>query len=143
MYKKILVPLDMEERSLNARAIELAEDLGAHYGASITALSAIPNLSENPLVASYFPNDAGQKAYEEACRDFNRVVEAHFKNPAAVKCAIVKGSPRKEIVEFVEENGIDLIVMPARKHDISKVLLGSNSSHVADHAPCSVLIVRP
>jgi len=143
MYKKILVPLDMEERRLNAQAVAVAEDLGAHFGASITALSAIPNFSENPLVASYFPSDAAQKAYSEACADFKKVVESQFKDPDAVKCVIVEGSPRKEIVKYVKEHGIDLIVMPARKNDLGKMLLGSNSSHVADHAPCSILIVRP
>jgi nucleotide-binding universal stress UspA family protein len=143
MYKKILVPLDMEERSLNARAIAIAEDLAAHYGAALTALTAIPNFSDNPLVASYFPDDAAQKAYGEACRDFKRLIDARFSNPGAVDCAIVEGSPRKEIVKYVQAHGFDLVVMPARKNDISKVLLGSNSAHVADHAPCSVLIVRP
>jgi nucleotide-binding universal stress UspA family protein len=143
MYKKILVPLDMEERSLNTRTIAIAEDLSEHHGASITALSAIPNLGEHPLVASYFPVDAAQKAYDEACKDFKKLIDANFKKPETVNCVIVEGSPRKQIVKYVEEHGIDLIVMPARKHDLSKILLGSNSSHVAEHAPCSVLIVRP
>lgn len=143
MYKKILVPLDMEERSLSSRAIAVAEDLAAHYGADITAITAIPNFSDNPLVASYFPASAAQKAYQEACDEFKKLINAQFKNAAQVKCAIVEGSPRKEIVAYVKKHGVDLIVIPARKNDITKVLLGSNSLHVAGHAPCSVLIVRP
>jgi nucleotide-binding universal stress UspA family protein len=143
MYRKILVPLDMEERALNSKAIAIAEDLATHYGATLTALSAIPDFSDNPLVASYFPDDAAQKAYSEACADFKKLIDAQFRKPADVTCVIVEGSPRKAIVRYVKDNGIDLVVMPARKNDLSKVLLGSNSSHVADRAPCSVLIVRP
>ncbi len=143
MYKKILVPLDMEERSLNARTTAVAEDLSEHYGASITALSAIPKLGDNPLVASYFPAGAAKKAYDEACKDFRKLIDTQFAKPENVDSVIVEGSPRKVIVKYVKEHGIDLVVMPARKHDISKVLLGSNSLHVAEHTPCSVLIVRP
>lgn len=143
MYKHILIPLDMEQSALNARAIEVAEDLATHHGASITALSAIPNFSGNPMVASYFPDDAGEQAYKDACREFRQLIDAGFKNPKAVTCTIVVGSARKEIVRYIKKEAVDLVVMPARKNDIGKVLLGSNSSYVADRAPCSVLIVRP
>ncbi len=143
MFKKILVPLDIEERSLNARAITVAEDLAAQYGATITALSVIPDINDNPLVASYFPDDAGKKAYESACADFQKIIEHQFARPGEVRCAIAVGSARKEILKYAEEKGIDLIVMPARKNDISKLLLGSNTRYVAENAPCSVLVVRP
>ncbi len=58
-------------------------------------------------------------------------------------CSVGEGSPRKLITRYVEEHGIDLVVIPARKTNLGKVFLGSNSSYVVDHAPCSVLVVRP
>ena len=142
MFKEILVPIDMEETELTGRAIAVAEDLGQHHGATITAITAIPDFSSHPLVANYFPDDAGKKAHAEACTELEKLVGARFKKPAGVKCAVVEGSPRKMIVEYVKEHGIDLVVMPARKTDISKLILGSNSAYVVEHAPCSVLIVR-
>jgi nucleotide-binding universal stress UspA family protein len=143
MYKEILVPIDMEETELTARAVAVAEDLGRHYGASITALTAIPDFNANPMVATYFPDDAGRKAHAEMCGDLDKLVNSHFKDPKKVKCEVREGSPRKVIVRYVEDNNIDLVVIPARKTDLSKILLGSNSSYVVDRAPCSVLVIRP
>lgn len=142
MFKEILVPIDMDETELTGRAVAVAEDLGERYGATITAITAIPDFGSHPLVASYFPDDAGRKAHDEACAELEKLVGARFKKPAGVKCAVIEGSPRKMILKYVEEHGIDLVVMPARKTNISKMILGSNSAHVVEHAPCSVLIVR-
>lgn len=142
MFKKILLPINMDETKLIGRAIETAQDLTEHYGAHLTVLTTIPDFSSS-LVASYFPEDAIKNAHEETCAELKKFVDAHFKKPADVHCAVREGSPRKVIVEYIEKHNIDLVVMPARKTDISKVFLGSNSSHVVNQAPCSVLVVRP
>jgi len=142
MFKAILVPVDLEETELSGRAFAVAEDLGERYGATITALTAIPDFSSSPLVASYFPDDAGQRAHAQMCTELKKFIDARFKNPAKVRCEVREGSPRKVIVNYVEDHKIDLIVMPARKTDISKIFLGSNSEYVVDRAPCSVLVVR-
>lgn len=142
MFKKILLPINMDETKLIGRAIETAQDLTEHYGAHLTVLTTIPDFSSS-LVASYFPEDAIKNAHEESCAELKKFVDAHFKKPADVHCAVREGSPRKVIVEYIEKHNIDLVVMPARKTDISKVFLGSNSSHVVNQAPCSVLVVRP
>ena len=143
MYKEILVPIDVEQTELAERAVAVAEDLGKLYGANITALAAIPDFDANPMVASYFPDDAGKKAHAEMCAELDRLVQTHFKDPKKVKCEVREGSARKVIVSYVEDHKIDLVVLPARKTDLSKILLGSNSSYVVHHAPCSVLVIRP
>ncbi|MES2461524.1 MAG: universal stress protein [Armatimonadota bacterium] len=54
------------------------------------------------------------------------------------------GSPAEEILKESEESGADLIVVGARgQSNLARLLLGSVSSRVARHAPCSVLIARP
>jgi len=142
MFKEILLPINMDETGLTGRAIETAQDLAEHHGANLTVLTAIPDFSSS-LVASYFPEDAIKNAHQETCAELKKFVEAHFKKPANVHCEVREGSPRKVIVEYIEKHNIDLVVMPARKTNISKVFLGSNSAHVVNQAPCSVLVVRP
>jgi len=142
MFKEILLPVNMDETAITGRAIETAQDLAEHHGANLTVLTTIPDFSSS-LVASYFPDDAIKNAHEETFTELKKFVDAHFKKPADVHCAVREGSPRKVIVGYVEKHNIDLVVMPARKTDISKVFLGSNSSHVVNRAPCSVLVVRP
>ena len=142
MFKEILLPIDLEETELTGRAIEVAEDLAERYGAKVTALTAIPDFNMS-MVASYFPDDAIENAHKEIRAELRKFVDARFQHPAKVQCVVGEGSPHKVIVKYVKKNSIDLIVMPARMRDISKIFLGSNSSNVVNHAPCSVLVVRP
>ena len=53
------------------------------------------------------------------------------------------GHAAEQIVRVAEEEDVDLIVMGSRGlSEWKALLLGSVSSHVLHHAPCSVLIVR-
>jgi nucleotide-binding universal stress UspA family protein len=53
------------------------------------------------------------------------------------------GSPESRIVETAEEIGADLIVLGSHGYKKwERILLGSVSSSVVHHAPCSVLVVR-
>jgi nucleotide-binding universal stress UspA family protein len=142
MFKEILLPINLEESDISGRAITVAEDLAGQYGANLTALMVIPDFNSS-MVASYFPNDALKKAHSEICVELKNFVDAHFRNPGKVRCAVGDGSTRKVIVKYIKDHGIDLVVMPARKRDLSKVLLGSNSAYVVDRAPCTVMVVRP
>ena len=141
MFKDILLPIDLEEAELTARAIAVAEELVEKFGAQITALTAIPDFN-SPLVASYFPDDTIKKAHEQICTDLQKYVDSHFHHPTKVRCSVGEGSPRKVILSYIEANDIDLVIMPARVNDISKVFLGYNSTYVVQHAPCSVMVVR-
>ena len=143
MYKKILLPVDLQETALSERATQVAQDLAEHYGASITVLTVIPDFGM-PLVANYFPQGAMEQAEHEVHEELKRFVAAHFKNPSAVRAIVDDGgSPHKVIVSHAEKEKIDLIIVPARGKDITKVFLGSSSTHVVERAPCSVLVVRP
>jgi nucleotide-binding universal stress UspA family protein len=47
------------------------------------------------------------------------------------------------IVDYAEENNIDLIVIGTRgRSGVKKLLLGSVASHVVTYAHCSVLVVK-
>ena len=57
--------------------------------------------------------------------------------------AIVSGLTAKQIVEFADENAIDLIVMGTHgRRGVAHLLLGSVAEHVVRTAACPVLTVR-
>lgn len=57
---------------------------------------------------------------------------------------VLKGSPGRAIIEDAEKFGADLIVVGSRGVGAwERILLGSVSQTVAQHAKCSVEIVRP
>jgi nucleotide-binding universal stress UspA family protein len=142
MLKEILLPVDLQESELSERALLIAKDVAERYGSHITVMTVIPDFGM-PLVASYFPDDAMKKAELDVCAELKRFVENRFPEPTAVNTYVDSGSPHKAIVKYATKHGVDLIVLPARAKDISKVFLGSSSTQVVERAPCSVLIVRP
>lgn len=142
MLKEILLPVDLQESELSERALTIAKDVAHRYGSHITVMTVIPDFGM-PLVASYFPDDAIENAEREVCAELKRFVESRFSDPSQVNMHVDSGSPHKAIVKYAEKHGVDLIVLPARAKDISKVFLGSSSTHVVERAPCSVLVVRP
>ena len=56
---------------------------------------------------------------------------------------VLCGAPKQAIVEEAEEWGADLIVVGSHGYGFwERMFLGSVSSAVVQHAPCSVLVVR-
>lgn len=56
---------------------------------------------------------------------------------------ILTGNPAQKIIEFTEQEKIDLVIMGARtKTDLSKLLLGSVSKRVLENVNCDVLVIN-
>lgn len=142
MYKKILVPLDLQETALSKRATKVAQDIADCYQSSISVLTVIPDFGM-PLVANYFPENAMKQAEIDVHAELKRFIAAHFKDPSAIRAEVDSGSPHKVIVRHATKENVDLIILPATGKDVSKVFLGSSSTHVVERSPCSVLVVRP
>jgi len=142
MYKKILVPLDLQETVLSVRATKVAQDIANCYQSSLSVLTVIPDFGM-PMVANFFPEDAMRQAENEVHAELKRFIKAHFKDPSAIRAEVDSGSPHKVIVQHAKKENIDLIILPATGKDVSKVFLGSSSTHVVERSPCSVLVVRP
>jgi nucleotide-binding universal stress UspA family protein len=71
-------------------------------------------------------------------------LKAFFANTKLeISADVLFGSPDSRIVETAEEMHPDLIVVGSHGHRRwERLLLGSVSSSVVHHAPCSVLVVR-
>jgi nucleotide-binding universal stress UspA family protein len=60
-----------------------------------------------------------------------------------VRAEVVTDDPRSGIVAAAARQDIDLIIMGSHgRTGLRKLLLGSVSSYVVAHAPCSVLLVK-
>jgi len=143
MFKKILLPVDLQETALSDRAVDIASDLADHCCSEIVVLTVIPDFGM-PLVANYFPEDAMRQAQADVRNELARFVEDRLGNSkVSVKIDVAQGSPHKVVVRYAARHGIDLIVVPSRAEDIGKIFLGSSATQIAERAPCSVMIVRP
>jgi len=88
--------------------------------------------------------DAVRKQAELALDAAVGIVREHPKGDhAKVETAILLGSPAKEIVAEAERWRADIVVVGSHGAGFwERALLGSVSSSVLNHAPCSVFVAR-
>jgi universal stress protein E len=56
---------------------------------------------------------------------------------------LLEGDPAGAVCDWARETDVDLLVAAAHRTRLERVLLGSFAGHLAHHAPCTVLLVRP
>lgn len=148
MFKKILVALDSKETCdpLMEKAIALAQAVGAQLKL-ITVLSldsdgrvALPQVTDstwNIYKERYQVDEATGLAMlrQFKAQALNAGVSADFEQ--------VIGNPGRLICEAAEDWSAELILVGSHgRRGLSELLLGSVSSYVMHHAPCSVLVVH-
>lgn len=142
--RKILVPIDGSECSLNAAkyAIKVAKDENADLFC-IHVISSVPYgyASSPPAIDQYF-KDIEEKAQSwfGKVRDMAKnegIPELKTETFADVKSVI--GS----IIDYATSRDVDLIVIGTRgRTGLKRFLMGSVAYGVVQHAHCPVLLVR-
>lgn len=150
MFKKILVPTDGSEQA--NKALELACEIAIKNDSQINILSVFRHHSFIEGSLSMLPRQINDKAYnlEDALGEYSKEIVGEAKEIAfnyGIKKENVKGFVRigqiaKEILEFVENKDIDIIIIGKQgKGDLSGYLLGGVSHKVAGLADIPVLVV--
>lgn len=97
------------------------------------------------ISAEYYQKleDAVREQAEEFVEQAESEVRSNFPS-AALKLTtrVLCGAPDQQIIELARDWGADLIVVGSHGRGFWGRLLGSVSTGVVHHAPCSVLIVR-
>ena len=90
--------------------------------------------------------EAIDAAWDEVNREANVALDhtiAALGSPATISRRIETGGPGPVICRVAEEAAVDVVVVGSRgRGAIRRALLGSVSTHVANNAPCPVIIVR-
>jgi nucleotide-binding universal stress UspA family protein len=147
MYKKILIATDGSE--LSQKAVDSGIALALLSGAEIVALQVVPRYP-----VSYFeggasvPNTEVGRIEKQWADSALATVEA-VKASAALQGVQAKGITAhsdliaEAIIAAVNKHGCDLIVMASHgRRGISRLLLGSETTHVLTHSPVPVLVLR-
>lgn len=140
---KILVAVDGSGFS-NLAVAQAAEIAAAQRGEILLlTVSSVINMGSYAAVA-YMPDSTWEvptKAQaEEILDEAALMLEARG---LAVRKLHKLGGISDTILEVADEEGIDLIVVGSHgRTGLTRFLLGSVSSQVASHAPCSVLVAK-
>lgn len=138
MYRKILVGYDGS--ASGRKAFDAALDLAAKHGAELYVLSVV----RPPEVG----DDVETEAVIESSRQYHRHMLAELKSSIAAKGVkthfeVSVGHPAEQIIYDADRHGADLIVVGDRgRSKLARIVLGSVSKQVVQHAARAVLVVR-
>ena len=138
MYRKILVAYDGSSPA--RKAFDTACGLAAQHGAELYVLS----VARPPEVA----DDVETEAVIENSRHYHRRMLAELKAALAAKnvrhhLEVAVGHPAEQIIYHGDKHDVDLIVVGHRgRSKFARLLLGSTSKQVTEHAGRAVLVVR-
>lgn len=124
-------------------ALEAAAAIALTFRARVTALwvhEPLPHYSDLP---GEFEEqvEAVNEYYGKRERE---VAQFAAENGTIIDCARRDGDPAKALTQFADEGRFDLIVVGHSGHsELWGRLLGDTADRIADHAHCSVLVVKP
>ncbi|WP_101297128.1 universal stress protein [Halegenticoccus soli] len=140
MYQKILLPTDGSEHT--EKALEHALDIAAEYGAELHALYVV-NTSALPSPDVDFRDEFVTTGESIGRKAVDAVASRAEKEGIETVTELAQGAPSKEILEYVRDNDIDLIVMGTHgRAGLRHVLLGSVAERVVRHTEVPVMLVR-
>ena len=126
------------------RTIHYAVSLAAKYGAELSVIHVIDTLW---LQGWNFP---GMSQVEERRKDSERIkvelddiIGGEIKGDVKIKKIIKEGDAVEEILKFIEEEKIDLVILRAHeKSRIESLLVGGSNDAIIRKMPCSIFLVK-
>jgi nucleotide-binding universal stress UspA family protein len=143
-FKRILFPVDLSESS--DKMIPYVQAVAKKFDSKIYILFAArvfeyfssmyvpyPSISrfENEVIAG-----AEKRLYE--------FVDEHFGEYANTRAVVMAGDASEEIINYIEEHHIDLVIMGTHgRKGMDKILFGSVAERVLKTSPVPVMVVNP
>ena len=140
MFKKILVPIDIDYPKTAAAVYQKAVAIAKLSGAEIRLISVMPGFGM-PIVASYISDEVREEAQIDLRSLWRNSSKTIVMNRSSSR--IRTGKNWEEIIKDADKWEADLIVVyHNHRREINEVFSGSCSQRVADNANCSVLRLR-
>ncbi len=147
-FKTILFPVSLTK--ISPGVAPYAASLAQKYGANIHLLHVARELdyyvdayisqpSETDI--KRIASDFGKELTAGAEKRLEEFKNKYFHDFSSVVTAVRSGTHYKKILEYVEAQGIDLIVMGTGRGVLSAVF-GSVTDKVAKLAPCPVMLIK-
>lgn len=141
MFKKILVPIDLEHTDVVGKALKLALEEAKRSDAKLYVMTVAPGFGM-PLVASFFEDSTVKKAMKEVARHLKKFVNENIPENFHAKSIVTEGNPAEQILKQATQHEIDLIIISGYDTQLDQLFLGSCSARVVRHSQCSVLVVK-
>ena len=136
--KKILVTTDLSPHSL--AAVEYASSFGTLYTSRLYLLLVMDKKEGYHAREAHLHFHTEVEA-QEALEEF---ANKNIAPDVRMNLVVRKGTPTEGILQFAEEEGIDMIVMATHGHTgLRHILMGNVTEKVVRHSRVPVLTVKP
>lgn len=142
---RILYPTDFSE--LSVHALQYAAFLCEKLGATLHCLHVVDDSYLQYWLAADMPaapmGPPIEEVLENSRRQLGSFLAANLKSPVQADKAIRRGRPFLEIVNYAQEQKIDLIVIGTHgRSALRQALIGSVADKVVHKSPCPVMTVH-
>ena len=135
MYKKILVPIMLDDAHDPSQSFTVAKALGGDdtQYMVVHVHEPIPSYAFAEIPADYLAETRSMAAtaLKKAAEPF----------PEA-QTELVIGHAGRGILDYADANGFDCIIIASHRPGLSDYFLGSTAGHVVRHAKCGVHVLR-
>jgi nucleotide-binding universal stress UspA family protein len=146
MYKKILAPLDGSELA----ECSLEHVIAVAKGCQVSGVTLLHVAEPHDRYVGYTGLSQEslreiQKEFQAQTREYlNQKSEQLKKKGVNAQAVIIEGKPADEILDYVNQNGVDLIIMSTHgSSGITRWAFGSVADKVTRHSPVPVLVIAP
>ncbi|MEP6735317.1 MAG: universal stress protein [Chryseolinea sp.] len=142
--KKILVPCDLSQQSINA--FQFALDIAERSTGTVFLLNVVelPVLNDTLLMpALNFEDERLKDSRDKIQNGFKRTIEKYKREGVQVISNVTFGLVYAKIVDFINEHHIDLVVMGSQgANGLRELMMGSNAEKVVRTSPVPVLVIK-
>src|SRR3989304_773557 len=140
--KKILVPTDLSE--LTSISLDFAIDIANRFNSTIYLLHILELHHSYEISTSKIIEELRVLALKELQSYLNKIPKEKTKGINIQEMVTLYLRAWFGIVNFAEENGIDLIIMTTHgRKGLVRFMLGSTAEKVISESPCPVLTIKP
>jgi len=143
-FKRILYPVDLSESS--AKIVPYVQSVAKKFEAKIFILFAARAFEYFTGMYVPYPSISRfeKEVIEGAEKRLYEFVDEHFSEFANTKTVVVAGDASEEIINYIEEHHIDLVIMGTHgRKGMDKILFGSVAERVLKTSPVPVMVVNP
>jgi nucleotide-binding universal stress UspA family protein len=143
-FKRILFPTDLTDASENAFPSALS--LARQYGAKLYVIHVVDTGHE--AAGFYVPHLSFERLHGELRQGaegmLKKFCRRRLRGFEGCETHILEGEPYREIIKFVNDNKIDLVVMGTfGKGRMDRFMFGSTTERVMRKVNCPLLVVPP
>lgn len=143
-FKRILFPVDLSESS--AKIVPYVQTVAKKFDSEIHILFVARILDY--FTGIYVPAPSittmEKDIIDGAEKRLYEFMDEHFRAFPNTKTAVVAGDASEEIIKYIEDRHIDLVIMGTHgRKGLDKVIFGSVAERVVKTAPVPVMVVNP